>query len=375
MKKVLMHRRVVSIAVLAAMVAALTACSSGGDSDASKVSILVVQNTNQVAVKDMAWAKQLAKDLRCPISWQTVDDTAWSQQKNTTLAAGQVPDIAIRAIQPSDAVQYPGVFADISKHLDKLPNVKAFFAEQPIAKKLAESGGGQILALTSSRGKSYAGSGQHMMINKAWLDKLGLGIPKTWDELTAVLEAFKTKDPNGNGKADEVPFNIPAIGTSGFSWFNPMLLLNSTGIVTQFNKGPSGQGIYVKDGKVSNFLVADHYKQVVEYLHQLMADGLVPKDALTQATSAYNATTTSDGVTARVGVVFGWSLADFGKLRDQYVAMPVPAASASMSPSDVVWDGSDNEFETGKLSVSAAAENKSCVWKIVNALYGQKYSI
>ena len=48
-----------------------------------------------------------------------------------------------------------------------------------------------------------------MMINKTWLDKLGLEVPSTLGELEEVLKAFKEKDPNGNGKADEIPMDWP----------------------------------------------------------------------------------------------------------------------------------------------------------------------
>ena len=78
-----------------------------------------------------------------------------------------------------------------------------------------------------------------MMINKAWLDKLGLQVPTTWDELENVLKAFKTQDPNGNGQADEIPMNIKKLDPLYYTWHSPMLLLNSTGIVTGFNKGVS----------------------------------------------------------------------------------------------------------------------------------------
>ncbi len=44
-------------------------------------------------------------------------------------------------------------------------------------------------------------------IYQPWLDKLGLKIPTTTDELEQVLLAFKDKDPNGNGKADEIPWS------------------------------------------------------------------------------------------------------------------------------------------------------------------------
>ena len=47
--------------------------------------------------------------------------------------------------------------------------------------------------LPSDRGKGYEVSGTHMFINKTWLDKLGLQMPTTWDELENVLDAFRPR--------------------------------------------------------------------------------------------------------------------------------------------------------------------------------------
>jgi len=41
-----------------------------------------------------------------------------------------------------------------------------------------------------------------LVIRKDWLDKLGLKMPTTVDELIAVAKAFTTQDPDGNGKND-----------------------------------------------------------------------------------------------------------------------------------------------------------------------------
>ena len=58
-------------------------------------------------------------------------------------------------------------------------------------------------------GKSYglASTGsiaknEGLLIRKDWLDKLGLKVPTTTDELMAVMKAFTFNDPDGNGKAD-----------------------------------------------------------------------------------------------------------------------------------------------------------------------------
>ena len=69
--------------------------------------------------------------------------------------------------------------------------------------------------MTSSDGRTYKlgflisqniNTNGHFFINAAWLNKLGLAVPTTIDELTDVLRAFRDDDPNGNGLADEVPY-------------------------------------------------------------------------------------------------------------------------------------------------------------------------
>lgn len=51
------------------------------------------------------------------------------------------------------------------------------------------------------------------MIRKDWMDKLGLSMPATTDELYDVLVAFQEQDANGNGAADEVAdIDIDAFG-------------------------------------------------------------------------------------------------------------------------------------------------------------------
>ena len=45
-----------------------------------------------------------------------------------------------------------------------------------------------------------------ILIRKDWLDRLGLSIPKTTDEFLAVMQAFTTNDPDGNGKNDTYGF-------------------------------------------------------------------------------------------------------------------------------------------------------------------------
>ena len=338
------------------------------------VSVLIVKRPSTDKIANMQWAKDLEADCDCKIEWQEVSEDAWAQQKNATLAAGKIADVSLHAFFPANAAQFPGLFEDLSKDLDKMPNVKQFFKEKPDAQKLTTDPEGHMYALPSSRGKSYSGTGQHMFINKTWLDKLGLQVPTTWDELENVLKAFKTQDPNGNGQADEIPMNIRKLD-SYFTYYSPMLLLNSTGIVTGFNKGASPTGFYAKNGVVKSFLTSDEYKEVVKYYHKLISEGLIPADWATKTFDACDTDQLSDGKTAKTGVSFGWSQdASFGTLKDQYIPIPVPSAPG-VSPDKTVWDGSSSEFDAAGPAVSARAANKDATLKLLNLMYSEKYSV
>ena len=83
----------------------------------------------------------------------------------------------------------------------------------PLFRQTMTSSDGKIYALGTISISPTAGPFK-MRINKTWLTKLGLKLPQTIDDFEAALKAFVTKDPNGNGKADEIPFN-PMYGTDG----------------------------------------------------------------------------------------------------------------------------------------------------------------
>jgi len=98
-----------------------------------------------------------------------------------------------------------------------------------------------------------------MYINKAWLDKLGLSMPTTVEELRNVLQAFKTRDPNGNGKADE----IPMLGKEEVEHY----------LINAFTYYDSGR-FSVDNGQVYDPVTTEEYRQALIFGNQLVKDGL-----------------------------------------------------------------------------------------------------
>ncbi|WP_369298365.1 hypothetical protein [uncultured Neglectibacter sp.] len=69
-----------------------------------------------------------------------------------------------------------------------------------------------------TNGFSYQDGGDMLWIRKDWLDKLNLKTPETMEDLEAVMEAFKTQDPDGNGVDDTYAVAMSASSQNAWQW-------------------------------------------------------------------------------------------------------------------------------------------------------------
>ena len=114
-----------------------------------------------------------------------------------------------------------------------------------------------------------------VFINQTWLTKLGLEMPTNIDELETVLRAFRDKDPNGNGKKDELPLigNNAAGSSSIIKW-----ILNMYCYV-DFNKY-----FNVDDnGKLYLPHITDEYRQALIKINQWIKEGLMFNSAFSMS--------------------------------------------------------------------------------------------
>jgi len=105
------------------------------------------------------------------------------------------------------------------------------------------------------------------MINRQWLDKLGVKIPETRDQLVQGMKAFTARDPDGNGKADtygatlagrESVWNDPWLEASYSVWGYPV---------------PDADGKYrLKEKRLG-------YLPYLRFLRQLFADGVIDPES------------------------------------------------------------------------------------------------
>jgi len=108
--------------------------------------------------------------------------------------------------------------------------------------------------------------GTETMINTGWLEKLNIKAPTTVDELYDVLVAFRDRDPNGNGKKDEIPMiglrDCKGRGVENY-------------LVNPFIQYTPDRKVQVKDGKVFSIWDTDEYRESLKFMKKLVDEDLL----------------------------------------------------------------------------------------------------
>lgn len=133
-----------------------------------------------------------------------------SQAFSTMIAGGKLADI-IHYSMPAELLKIgaQGALIPLEDLIKKhAPNIEKFFNDYPEARMSATAADGHIYFIPGTMGgePNQTLPSVGYFIRQDWLDILGLDEPKTVDDYYNVLKAFKERDPNGNGRADEIPY-------------------------------------------------------------------------------------------------------------------------------------------------------------------------
>ena len=153
--------------------------------------------------------------------------------------------------------------------------------------KIVRMPNGNNYGLPSYEDSMWGRAWYHAWINQEWLDALGLDMPKTTEDFRAVLEAFVSQDPNGNGVNDE-------IGLLGSTSSNDQKVVNF--LLNAFTYAdPNAKYFGVKDGEIYAAFVQDAFKEGLEYVHSLVESGLIYAGSFTQDQTQMRAIINQDG--------------------------------------------------------------------------------
>lgn len=225
---------------------------------------------------DLTLFNEYEKMTNIDVEWETVQHGVLTEKKNLKIASGDLPDFFMASsFSATDLAKYgsQGVFIALNPYLEKYaPNFMALLEKYPKFKQGVTMPDGNIYGFPTIYDPEFDGlRGSAPWINQTWLKNLNLERPETLDELYDVLKAFKTQDPNKNGKADEQAWGAAYISSILATLYGPFNL---------YNQGTMNTHLDIPEGGDQFRFVptTDEYKALLEYTHKLYKDGLINQD-------------------------------------------------------------------------------------------------
>lgn len=303
--------KIVCVAAVAGILApvALTSCAPAASPDDNTITIFASQY-GQMDLNTNSFTKELEQKFGVDLVFQTTtaDGASASQALNVSLAGGQLPDAYmlipwVAQLTPSQVQKYgdQGLFIPLNDLITQYaPNVNKFLTTIPDFKAMTTTPTGKIYGLPQWNDCFHCSYPAKYWINTTWLEKLNLQVPKTVDEFYSAMVAFKDKDPNGNGKKDEIPMSGSALELI-IPFFMNAFIYN--GWYESTATGPVSLGLS-SAGKVQLQPAQDGWREGLKYLNKLWAAGLVDQGTFSQTPETLQKTANSAS-----GVLIGGSSA------------------------------------------------------------------
>ncbi|WP_135550419.1 extracellular solute-binding protein [Paenibacillus cymbidii] len=323
------------------------------------VSAAILKAAHHGDFNDMEMVKRLEKLTNVNIKWDQIPTESIGERINLMFASHELPDIFFAGLNSIDVVRYgsQGLLVPLNDLIDKYaPNIKRFLNENPNVKKAATAPDGKIYSLPWVYNQPYFEYRNSFFLNQEWLKKLNLKTPTTTEELYTVLKAFKEKDPNGNGKADEIPLGMIYSNINN----SHHVLYGAFGVLE-----PTGSKLAVVDGKVRYEPVQPAYKEAIKYFHRLYKEGLIDQEAFTQDQKKFNAKIDNKDV-ALYGSFTSFSGSEIGNA--QRLAQYAPIEPVAGPNGDRFWRRQDNRVQLNYFSISSSNKHPEVSMRLADAM-------
>jgi putative aldouronate transport system substrate-binding protein len=264
----------------------------------------------------MKFFKVLSEKTNIKFEFTTAPIENWEERKNLAFASNNLPDIFYGCILTTNDEQTyggQGYLIPLESLLDQYSvNFKGLMDKDANIKKDITTPDGHIYALPFVNDMKRDLT-EKLWFNKKWCDTLSIPVPTTTDELYTTLKAFKEKDPNGNGQADEIPMSFKDLN-------NPLdlrLMLSYWGLTVD-------QTTYIsnKDGTLVFAPNQPEFKEYLTYMNKLYKEGLLDNESFTQTNEQLKAKGKETPMKLGAFVNAGAFLVVPNENNEDYIALP-----------------------------------------------------
>ncbi len=378
-------KRLLSLVLATVMVLGLAAGGGGvekrGDEDQTDFLIVGGMSTLSSGNDSNPVLMDLAEKAGVEIEWDLMSDSL-GEKVGVLIGGMQLPDAFIAVnFSATDINEYgeDGTFIDLTEYItpEIMPNLSAILEAHPEIKSAITQADGCIYGLPSAEmmGTAAVGAEDDMsiysipefsMINKTWLDELGLPVPTNLTELHDALVAFRDNDMatrSGNAAGSTIPMST---GYDQWCWGQEIFYAGFG--FTNFTSDVCADLIANPDGSVEFVSATDKYRDAVTYFHDWYAEGLMDLEMFSQGTSQLIAKVSQ----GRVGVTTWWYIEEIaGEHSDDFVFLP-----PMYGPQGTEYENTRNvtvragtPITSGNLNITSACGNPELLCKYFDQWY------
>ena len=323
-------------------------------------------------IKTNAVTRYIEEKVNISFDFDATPQANAADKKKLLLASGDYPSVFLSGdLSQAEQIDYgqQGVLLPLNDLIDEYGvEIKRAFEEDPDLRAAITAPDGNIYALPHINDCFHCWYSQKMWINKAWLDKLGLEIPTTTEAFYNVLQAFKTQDPNGNGKADEIPL------TGAYNTWHGIpthFLMNS------FVYDDEGRYFMMKDGKVELAAITPEWREGLEYVNKLYSEGLIDKEAFTQNNDAVSQIGNREGDNLIGAASLGHIGMAFSVQGDQTRHQEYVSLAPLAGPDGVAYAALFKGYGNGQFAITnkATPAQQIAAIKMADYMYSEDFAI
>ncbi|NOU96507.1 extracellular solute-binding protein [Paenibacillus sp. LMG 31456] len=319
---------------------------------------------------DTPFFQEWQKKTGVPLKFIAPPTNQAKEALNVMLASGDLPDmIEFNFFKdfpggPEKAIK-DGYILKLNDLIDKnAPNLKKYLKDHPDIDKMVKTDNGSYYSFPFIRGDDLLMVYQGPIVRQDWLDELGLPLPQTIDDWTAMLKAFKEK------KGATAPFTASS-KPRVFNEFNSGHFMGAYGVTRDF---------YREDGTIKFGPAEKGYKEWLALFRGWYEQGLLDKNIATVDTKAFDANIASGASGATVANTGG----GIGKWQPLLTEKD-PKAKLVAAPQPVLKKGDTPKFgqrdlpfsiNGGMVAVTATSKNAELAVKLLDYGYseeGNKY--
>ena len=256
---------------------------------------------------DYILIQQMEEKTNVHIEWELVEDTAYAERRNIRLGSGDLPEVVMNGLSLAEIIRYgtEGSFRQLEDlQKEYCPQLMAAYEQVPTMKAVCTMPDGHTYTFPMYGSSPWGGIMRIGAINTDWLKAVNMEMPTNLNEFKDVLIAFRDKDPNGNGKKDEIPLGFAGALYSTFNgWDYGLNFLGDS------FRAPSNTNLLdLRDGKVTFVAATEEYKNFVKWMHELYAEGLIEESGFSQNVDQFKGKLTAEE--PLYGVVGVWEIGD-----------------------------------------------------------------